>query len=64
MPSPLSRYEETLARLDEAFPGRSVLSKAEFAQFLGVSTKTVKRKYDLPPGHNSKAQIAKALCRD
>lgn len=63
MPDVLTSYKDTLAKLDAAFPGKEVLSKAEIASFLGISPKTLRKKYELPPGMNSKAQVAKALCR-
>ena len=64
MPDVLNSYKETLAKLDAAYPGKEVLSKAEVAAFLGISAKTLKKKYELPPGMCSKVQVAKALCRN
>lgn len=53
--------QQALQQLEEAFPGRETITKAETAAWLGISTKTLKKKYDLPPGNNTKRQIAKAV---
>lgn len=53
--------QQALQQLEEAFPGRETITKAELASFLGISPKTLRKKYDLPPGNNTKRQIAKAV---
>jgi len=55
--------QQALQRLDEAFPGRDTITKAETAAWLGISPKTLRKKYDLPPGNNTKRQIAKAVAQ-
>lgn len=35
--------KEAMERLDRAYPGRETLTRKEVAEFLGVSTDTVKR---------------------
>ena len=61
MPRENPDYRDTLERLDAAFPGREALTKAEVAAWLGISTKTLKRRYNLPPGNNTKVQIARVV---
>ena len=61
MPRENPDYRDILERLDAAFPAKEVLTKTETAAWLGVSVKTLKRRYNLPPGFNSKVQIAKAV---
>ena len=61
MPRELPNYRDILERLDEAYPGKEVLTKTETAAWLGISTKTLKKRYNLPPGFNSKVQVAKAV---
>ena len=56
-----ANYRDILERLDEAYPGKEVLTKTETAAWLGISTKTLKKRYNLPPGFNSKVQVAKAV---
>lgn len=53
--------QQVIQQLEEAFPGRETITKAETAAWLGISPKTLKKKYDLPPGNNTKRQIAKAV---
>lgn len=55
--------QQALQQLEEAFPGRETITKAELASFLGISPKTLRKKYDLPPGNNTKRQIAKAVAQ-
>lgn len=61
MPREHPDYREILERLDRAYPSTEVLTKTETAAWLGISVKTLKRRYNLPPGYNSKVQIAKAV---
>ncbi len=56
-------YRELLARLDEAYPGRELLKHSEIAEFLGVSTRTVKNRYDFPKGRISKTAVARAVAQ-
>ena len=56
-------FRETLARLDEAFPGRELLTREEVAAFLGVNPRTVKRRYDFPAGRVTKTLVARAVAR-
>lgn len=56
-------FRETLARLDEAFPGRELLTREEVATFLGVNPRTVKRRYDFPAGRVTKTAIARAVAQ-
>ena len=56
-------YRETLARLDEAYPGRELLKHSEIAEFLGVTTRTVKNRYGFPQGRVAKTAVARAVSR-
>jgi len=56
-------FRETLARLDETFPGRELLTREEIAAFLGVNPRTVKRRYDFPAGRVTKTAIARAVAQ-
>ena len=57
----MATEQELLRRLEYSFPGRETITKAETAAWLGISPKTLKKKYNLPPGNNTKRQIAKAV---
>lgn len=61
MPRENPDYRDILERLDKAYPNKEVLTKTETAAWLGISLKTLKRRYSLPPGYNSKIQVAKAV---
>lgn len=61
MPREKPDYRDVLERLDAAFPGRELLTKTEAAQWLGVSTETVRRRYDLPGGRILKTTLARAV---
>lgn len=56
-------FRETLARLDDTFPGRELLTREEIAAFLGVNPRTVKRRYDFPAGRVTKTAIARAVAQ-
>lgn len=56
-------YRDLLMRLDEAFPGRELLTREEIAAFLGVNPRTVKRRYDFPAGRVTKTAIARAVAQ-
>lgn len=61
MPKEKADYRDLLERLDEAFPGRELISKEELAKWLGVSYRTVARRYDLPGGRVLKTTVARAI---
>ena len=61
MPRENPDYRDILERLDKAYPYKEVLTKSETAAWLGLSLKTLKRRYSLPPGYHSKVQVAKAV---
>ena len=61
MPKTPTKYRDILARLDKAFPGKEMLTKAEAAEWMGVSINTVARRYDWPRGYLSKAELARAM---
>ena len=54
-------YRDLLMRLDEAFPGRELLTKSDVAGWLGVAPKTVSRRYGWPRGKVSKTQVARSV---
>jgi hypothetical protein len=60
----MSGAGELRMRLDQDFPGRELISKAEAAAWLGISKKTLAKRYTLPPGSLvSKAALIKELIR-
>lgn len=61
MPREKQGYRDTLERLDTAFPGRELLTRGEIAAFLGMHPRTVKRKYDFPPGKVPKTTVARMV---
>ena len=63
MPREKDDYRDLLMRLDEAFPGRELLTREEVATFLGVNPRTVKRRYDFPAGRVTKTAIARAVAQ-
>lgn len=55
-------YYDLLGRLDQAFPGKELLTRDELASFLGVSRQTVYNRYSFPPRTKiSKTQAARAI---
>lgn len=60
----MATEQQLLQRLEAAFPGRETITKSEAAAWLGISQKTLKKKYKLPPGNNTKRQIAKAVSNE
>lgn len=56
-------YRDLLMRLDEAYPGRELLTREEVAAFLGVNPRTVKRRYDFPAGRVTKTMVARAVAQ-
>ena len=63
MPREKADYRDLLMRLDEAYPGRELLTREEVAAFLGVNPRTVKRRYDFPAGRVTKTAIARAVAQ-
>ena len=55
---------EIMTRLDKAFPGRELIRKSEAAAWMGISKKTMAKKYALPPGQLvSKIALAREMTR-
>lgn len=58
-------FRETLDRLDNRFPGKEIIKRAELSEFLGVSQDTVIRhfsaEYNKRAGGYPKVRIARAL---
>lgn len=46
----MNAQETILAKLDEMFPGKTLLQMKDVAQYTGLSTPTVKRMFDLGRG--------------
>lgn len=63
MPREKAEYRALLERLDAAFPDRETLKHSEIAEWLGVSTQTVRRRYGFPRGRVSKTAVARAVAR-
>lgn len=61
MPREKECFRDYLERLDEKFPDREILSLNECAAFLGVCTKTVKKRYGLDRRGISKVKLARLL---
>ena len=66
MPREKECFRDNLARLDEKFPGKELLTKAEVVAFLGISPSTMTRRakeYGFAPRckHVSKVKLARAL---
>lgn len=57
-------FREQLERIDRVFPGRELVTYKEAAELLGVSTKTIQRKFSAfkIAGRIPKTAIARALC--
>ena len=60
MPREKADYRDLLDRLDAAFPGKEMLTKAEVAEWLGVGRNTVTRRYGWPRGKITKTQVARS----
>lgn len=57
--------QEARRRLEERFPGRELISKAEAADALGISKRTLLKRYELPPGSLvSMRAILRAVARE
>ena len=62
MPREKPDFRIWMERLDSKFPGRELITKVEIAGFLGISKRTLLRRYDLPPGQLvSKVVVARAV---
>ena len=61
MPREKELYRENLARIDESFPNREILSQKDCAEFLGLDRKTVKRRYGVSRDGITKVQFARLL---
>lgn len=62
-------YRDTIASLNEMFPGQGMLNKSEAAQFLGVSPRTIQRwikagklNMNTQTGRIPKADLARQVC--
>ncbi len=60
-PDCFGAYLDILDRLDEAFPDRELLTRAEVAAWLGVHRNTVTRRFGWPRGMISKVQVARSV---
>ena len=66
MPREKECFRDYLERLDEKFPDKELLTKAEVVAFLGISPSTMTRKakeFGFAPrsNHVSKVKLARAL---
>lgn len=61
MPKEKADYRDLLERLDQAFPGRELISKHEVAAWLGVSLRTVNRRYSMPGSLVTKTMVARRV---
>ena len=58
-------FRDTLAALNEMFPGQGMLGKGEVAKFMGVAPTTVRRrgiKFNAATGRVTKADLARQIC--
>lgn len=55
-------YRDTLASLNEMFPDKGVLDRADTARFMGRSISTVRRKIIFKDGLITKADLARQIC--
>lgn len=63
MPREKPDYRTTMEALEAAYPGQWLLSRSQIATFLGVSVKTVNRRYKFNPGRVTKANAAREICK-
>lgn len=66
MPREKECFRDNLQRLDERFPDKELLTKADVVSFLGISSRTMARRaseYGFVPrsNHVSKVKLARAL---
>lgn len=60
----LTGFRDTMEALNAAFPNQWTLSRIELAKFLGVSVRTVSRRFDFPERVRiTKDAVARQLCR-
>lgn len=58
-------YRDTIALLNEMFPGQGMLGRTDVARFLGVDRTTVWRrgiKFNSQTGRITKADLARQIC--
>lgn len=58
-------FRDTIALLNEMFPGQGMLSKTEVARFMGVDRSTVARRgirFNEATGRVTKADLARQIC--
>lgn len=61
MPREKEGFRDNLVRLDEKFPDREIISLKDCARFLGIDTRTVKKRYKITKAGVSKVQLARLL---
>lgn len=62
MPREKEGFRDNLERLDQAFPGREIISAADVADFTGLHITTVRKIYPIKPRIGiSKVALARAL---
>lgn len=54
-------YRDLLERLDRDFPGRETVSKAELAAWIGISPRTLRRRYPMPGQLVTKTMVARKV---
>lgn len=58
-------FRDTIALLNEMFPDKGMLTRADVARFVGVSEQTVRRrgiKFNDSTGRITKADLARQIC--
>ena len=66
MPREKECFRDNLVRLDEKFPDKELLTKADVVEFLGISTATMTRRskdygFTSKSNYVSKVKLARAL---
>jgi hypothetical protein len=65
MPREKAGFRDTIAQLNEMFPDQGMLCQEEVALFLGVTTRTVRRRgiqFNKATGRVTKADLARQVC--
>ncbi len=65
MPREKAGFRDTIAQLNEMFPDKGMLGQDEVAMFLGVTTRTVRRRgiqFNKATGRVTKADLARQVC--
>lgn len=65
MPREKAGFRDTIAQLNEMFPDKGMLGQEEVAMFLGVTTRTVRRRgiqFNKATGRVTKADLARQVC--